>query len=375
MKIAYISAFYPFRGGIAQFNAGLFRALEKRHEVQAYTFSRQYPDFLFPGKTQFVNPDDKADKIPAKRVLDSINPISYIQTANEIKKFNPDLVMSKYWMPFVAPSMGWVMKSLKKNAKIISVLGNVNPHEKLPGAVALTKFFLNQNDGFIALCEAVKNELLEFVPNAKYKSHFHPAYIHFGNKIDKNEARKTLNIPHNKKVMLYFGFIRKYKGFDLLLEAMANLEDEYHLLVAGESYEEWKFYQDIIDKHNLSSKLSLFTRYVSDDEVATFFSASDVCLLPYRTATQSGIAATAFNFEVPLIATEVGGLAEIIEPYNTGIVINEPEPQKIHDAIIQFFSNPKEDYYRKNIIAFNKQFSWDTLASLVEDFYLEMKSR
>ncbi len=373
MKIAYISAFYPYRGGIAQFNAGLFRALEKEHTVRAYTFSRQYPNFLFPGKTQFVSPDDHADKIPAKRMLDSINPISYIQTANDIKKFEPDLVISKYWMPFVAPSLGFVMKSLKKKAKIISVLGNVNPHEKLPGAMALTKFFLRQNDGFIALCNAVKNELLELKPDARYKSHFHPAYTHFGNKIDKTEARQKLNIPLNKKVMLYFGFIRKYKGFDLLLEAMGNLPDDYHLVVAGEAYDDWKVYQDIIDKHNLSSKLSLFTRYVSDDEVATFFSASDVCVLPYRTATQSGIAATSFNFEVPLIATEVGGLAEIIEPYNTGIVIDEAIPYKIHDAILRFFNNPKEDYYRKNIIDFNNQFSWDTLAKVVEEFYNELK--
>ena len=252
MKIAYLSTFYPFRGGIAQFNAALYRYLSIGNEVKAYTFKRQYPDFLFPGTSQLVSGDDPADKIDSIRTLDSINPLSYFNTTRKIRKFSPDFLLTKFWIPFFGPSLGFVTNQLKKKGTInISILDNVIPHEKRIGDLKLVKYFLNRNHGFIVMSDAVKNDLLTLKPDAKYKYLVHPLYDHFGSKFDHTEARKKLNIPQNKKVLLFFGFIRSYKGLDLLLETMKYLSDDYLLVIAGEVYGDFKEYSDYIKKENL----------------------------------------------------------------------------------------------------------------------------
>ena len=231
MKIAFLSPFYPYRGGIAQFSDSLYLELAKENDVKAFSFTRQYPKILFPGKTQYVSDSDNNRNIPAEKVLDSINPFTYYRTAKEILKFQPDLVLVSYWMPFFAPAFGKITKILKKNGvKVIGILHNVIAHEKQLGAKSLTKYFFNNCDAFVILNKSSEKDLLELNPEAKYVIHPHPLYDHYGSKTDLTEARKKLNIPLDKKVILFFGFIRDYKGLDLLIESMKDLNDDYLLL-------------------------------------------------------------------------------------------------------------------------------------------------
>jgi glycosyltransferase involved in cell wall biosynthesis len=368
MRIAYLSTFYPFRGGIAQFNASLYREFEKNHEVKAFTFKRQYPDILFPGQSQFVTENDKPDIIESERVLDTINPFSYTSSAKRIGKYKPDLLLMKFWMPFFAPSLGWTARALKKKGvRVISILDNVIPHERRPGDIALINFYLNQNHGFIVMSDAVKNDLLKLKPEAVYTQHPHPLYDHFGVKKDKIEARKMLNLPENKKILLFFGFIRGYKGLDLLLESVSKLPEDYLLVIAGEVYGKFDEYDEQIKRLGISNKVRKYVRYINDDEVPLFFSAADVCVQPYKSATQSGIAGISYHFDLPMIATNVGGLKEMIEPYGTGIIVDKPDVDLLTNAIQEYFMGEKAEKLKENIKIFKEICSWKNLARAIEE--------
>jgi glycosyltransferase involved in cell wall biosynthesis len=369
VKIAFLSTFYPFRGGIAQFNAALYRELEKNHEVKAFTFKRQYPDLLFPGSSQYITKEDKADPVPAEEILDTINPFSYFLAAKKIKAFAPDLLIMKYWMPFFAPSLGTVSSSLKKNCKIISILDNVIPHEKRMGDIGLTKFFLRQNNGFVVMSDAVKKDLLSLKPEAKYLFHEHPLYDHFGERIDKVKAREQLKIARDKKVILFFGFIRDYKGLDLLIQAMKNTPDDYLLIIAGEVYGSFDKYKKQIDENALGDKVQLHVRYISDNEVPVFFSAADVCVLPYKSATQSGITSISYHFDLPIIATDVGGLKESVLDNKTGIVVKSPDPAFIQGALRAYFDGNLKEPFADSIRTVKKGLSWSHLAQQLLEFY------
>jgi glycosyltransferase involved in cell wall biosynthesis len=366
MNIAYLSTFYPYRGGIAQFNANLFRAFEKKNTINAYTFTRQYPEVLFPGKTQLVTPNDLADAIPSKSIVDSINPISWITAANSIKKEKPDLLVMKYWMTFFGPSLGTVANRLKKETTIITILDNVIPHERRFFDHAFNRFFLSQNHAFVAMSEKVKNDLLYYLPNAKVVLKSHPLYDHFGKKLSKNEARKHLNIPTDKKILLFFGIIRDYKGLDILLETMRHLPKDYHLIVAGESYGDFGKYDSIIKKNNIEN-ISLFNRYINDDEVPLFFSAADVNVLPYRSATQSGITSIAYHFNLPQIATPVGGLPEIIFHEKTGLLTKNVSAEALQLSIKQYFNENKKQTFIDGIERLKKELGWDNFAQAIID--------
>ncbi len=373
MKIAILSAFYPYRGGISQFSGLLFRALEKDHEVKAYTFSLQYPNFLFPGKTQFTTDLDNADPIPSTRVLNTINPFSYLKTAKEINSYSPQLLIIRFWMPFFGPALGTVAKKINPSTKIIGLLDNVIPHEKRFFDKPFTKYFLNKCDGFIVMTDAVKEDLFSLTdPNTKYIKISHPVYNHFGRKIEKSKARELLKVSPSKKTLLFFGFIRDYKGLDVLLKAFAQLDDTYQLIIAGECYGSFEKYQNLIDQVKNKDNIYLFDRYINDSEVSTYFSAADVCVLPYKSATQSGITAIANHFEVPVIATDVGGLKEDIENSKTGIIVFEPEPLVIVEAIEKYFAEGLEGLYSKNIAEKKEANSWDAFAEKVVGFSKEL---
>lgn len=362
MKIAYLSTFYPFRGGIAQFNAALHDELKKDHEVKAFNFSRQYPNILFPGETQFVTDKDTAAAIPNDRILDTINPFTYLSAARKIWNWKPDVLVTKFWMPFFAPSLGTVAGKLrKKGVKTIAVLDNVIPHEKRPGDDALIRYFLKRYDGYIAMSKQVEGDLLSLKPNANYLYHPHPLYDHFPPPVNKEEARKKLGIPSDKKVLLYFGFIRDYKGLDLLIEAMKDLPDDYHLIIAGESYGSFDKYDELIKKGGQSDRIHKFVRYIDDNEVPLFYSAADVCMLTYKSATQSGIVAIAYHYNLPVIVSDVGGLRESVEPFNAGVVVDHPNTQDIVKGVNSFFERP--NFYRESINSAKKQLSWESLAS------------
>ncbi len=367
MKIALLSAFYPYRGGIAQFGAQLFRALECENDPKAFTFKRQYPNFLFPGETQFVTEDDNADEIPAERILDTINPISYAKTAKAINQFEPDLLISQYWMTFFGPAMAGVHKKINPSTKRITILHNVIPHEKRFFDKPANNWFLPKNEGFVVLSDAVRDDLISLEPNAKYLRIDHPVYNQFGAKIEKNIACNKLGIPSDSKVILFFGFIRDYKGLDLLLEAMNDLDD-VHLIIAGESYGSFEKYQTVIDASKAKPRIHVFNKYISDAEVTNYFSAADVCVLPYKGATQSGITAIAHNFDLPVIATDVGGLKEKTKHNLNGLIVERPEAKLIAEAIQAYFEKNLKSTFTENIQKEKAENSWENFAARILEF-------
>lgn len=363
MKIAFLSPFYPYRGGIAQFSDSLYIELAKEHEVKAFTFTKQYPSLLFPGKTQFVSDDDLNRNIPVTRVLSSVNPFSWNKTAREIIQFRPDVVLISYWMPFFAPAFGKIAGKLKKaGIKVIGVLHNVIAHEKRAGDEALTKYFFNKCDGFVILNNASEKDLLGLIPNAKYKIHPHPLYDHYGEKVNTTDARAKLNIPLDKKVILFFGFIRDYKGLDILIDSMKDLNDKYLLLIAGEVYGDFKKYDEQIDKLGVRDKINLQVKYIPETEIPLYFSAGDVCVLPYRSATQSGIVGIAYHFDVPVIVTNTGGLAEMVTEGKTGLIVNNIDSGSITSAIQKYFDEGLKDRAIPDIKKYKQEHSWKAFA-------------
>ncbi|MCC8172704.1 MAG: glycosyltransferase [Parabacteroides sp.] len=368
MKIAYLSTFYPFRGGIAQFNANLYRALAVRHEVIPFTFERQYPDFLFPGKTQYVTPDDKAAVIESVPVLDTANPLGYGAAARRIAREQPDILVMKYWMSYFAPSLGYVAGKLKKQGcRVITVLDNVIPHEQKFFDRPLTRWFLHRNSGFIAMSEAVRNDLLALEPEAACLLKAHPLYNHFGEKTNPQEARRALGLDPAKKTVLFFGLIRDYKGLDLLIEAMNRLDEGYQLLIAGESYGSFAKYDAQIRQAKRLENIRVFNWYIPDEEVPLFFSAADVCVLPYKSATQSGITSIAYHFDVPLIATDTGGLKESIGAQGTGLIVPEASAPAIAAAIEAFYGADRHRFVQ-SIGALKTSLSWENFAEALIRF-------
>jgi len=281
-------------------------------------------------------------------------------------EFGPDLLIMKYWMPFFAPSLGYVAGRLKrKGVKVITVLDNVIPHEKKFYDIPLTKYFLKRNTAFVAMSQTVKSDLLLLKPDARSIEHEHPLYDHFGKKIDKREARDKLGIPQDKKVLLYFGFVREYKGLDILLNTMPLLSEDYYLLAAGEVYGSDRKYREIFENSPSKDRINLQLRYIADHEVPLFFSASDVNILPYRSATQSGILAIAFHFDLPVIVTDVGSLGETVEKENTGLVAEKAEPEVLMQRIEKYFTDYSPEIFVDAIQDYKKKNSWKSLADAV----------
>jgi len=340
LKIAILSCFYPYRGGISQFNTCLFNELGKGNIVKAFNFKRQYPEFLFPGKTQYVTADDMAVPVESESLLDTANPISYVTTLRAIRKWDPDVLIVRYWMSYFAPSLGFITRHMDKKCKVISILDNVIPHEPHFFDEPFTKYFLSGSDGCVTLCEAVSKDLLKIAPDSKYTVIQHPLYTHFGPKRDRTAIENKLGLEHDKKTLLFFGLIREYKGLDILLRAFEDLGDDYQLVVAGEPYGSFHKYREIIDASPAKGRIHLFLDFVKDSEVADFFSVADLTVLPYRSATQSGISSVAYHFEVPVIVTAVGGLKETIGDRGTGLVAKAITPEAIRAEIVRYFADP-----------------------------------
>lgn len=374
MKIAILSCFYPYRGGISQFNACLYEELSKQHIVRAFNFTRQYPEILFPGKTQFVTEDDEAVPVESTSLLDTANPFSYIKTYKAIRNWKPDLLIVRYWMSWFAPSLGYVTRRMKKHCTVISILDNVIPHEPHFFDTPLTKYFLKGSHGCITLCETVGQDLLKIRPDIAHTAIQHPLYSHFGEKLERSKAEVLLGLKPGKKNLLFFGLIRSYKGLDILLEAFGQLSDEYQLIIAGEPYGSFSKYQSILDR--LPNKDAVFTdlRYIRDSEVKNSFSAADLVVLPYRSATQSGISSVSYHFEIPMIVTDVGGLKETIGDRGTGIVTSDSSPESIKKEIERFFA---DDTLRKecveNIRKEKERLSWSRFAEMLLDFVGQVK--
>ena len=373
MKIAILSCFYPYRGGISQFNACLYDELSKEHVVKAFNFKRQYPEFLFPGKTQFVTADDEAVPVESDSLLDTANPFSYHKTYKAIRDWAPDLLIVRYWMSYFAPSLGYITRKMRKHCKVISILDNVVPHEPHFFDAPLTKYFLTGSTGCVTLCEAVSKDLLHLKQDARFTVLQHPLYSHFGHRLSRDEAEDKLGLKKGKKNILFFGLIRTYKGLDILLEAFGKLSEEYQLIIAGEPYGSFDRYQEIIDRLPNKESIHVSLKYIKDSEVKDFFSAADLAVLPYRSATQSGISSVSYHFEVPMIVTDVGGLKETIGDRGTGIVASEGTPEIIASEILRYFNDPSlAEKFVENIRLEKERLSWKRFALGLTEFYDEL---
>ncbi|HQV39372.1 MAG: glycosyltransferase [Flavobacteriales bacterium] len=366
MRLSFLSAFPPYRGGIAQFSTSLVLELRKEHDVLAFTFTCQYPDLLFPGTSQYDT--DSSDGIGAVRVLNSVNPRSWQRTAQRMLEAKPDVAVLRYWMPFFAPAMGTVAATLRKNGvKVITIVDNALPHEPHFYDRSLTRWFLRRNDGFIAMTEAVAEDLRTLCPSANVKLMPHPLYDHFGAPLPQGEARRKLGLPVEARVLLFFGLIRDYKGLDLLIEAFGKLDERYHLVVAGEPYGDFGEYKRLIEASPKRGHIHLHARFIAEGEVPAFFSAADAVVLPYRSATQSGITAIAYHFGVPVIATDVGGLKEALYDGRAGIVVPEVSASAIAAGVKEFFARDPSTL-RTNIAALRDELSWKRFAKGLVEF-------
>ena len=369
MKVAILSSFYPLRGGISQFNASMLAGLGKLHDVRAFSFKRQYPEILFPGKTQYVTPEDEAVPVEAEALLDTVDPFSWGRTARAIRAWGADLLVMKYWMSWFAPSLGWVARHAGRGCKVVPVLDNVIPHEPHWFDKPLTKWFLRGCDGFVTMSESVTRDLLTLKPDAKYVLLPHPLYSHFGDALPREEAAARLGIDPSLKTLLFFGLIRDYKGLDILLEAFRDLPEDYQLVVAGEPYGPFDKYQAIIDTLPGKDRVHVFPDYIRDSEVKVFFSAADVTVLPYRSATQSGISSISYHFEVPMIVTDVGGLKGTIGDRGTGIVAPAADPAAVRKEILRFFADPSlRDSCVRAIRDEKERLGWDRFCADLAGF-------
>lgn len=369
MKTIIVGPAFPLRGGIANFNLALARAFQKQNiDTGIYSFSLQYPGFLFPGTSQFED-GTAPDNIEIFSLVNSLNPFSWIRTAWKIYKSKPDYIVIAYWMPFMAPALGTIAR-ISKNCgiKVIAITHNVIPHEPHFYDGFLTKYFINGCHGFITLAKSVLDDLARFTDNPFKVFIPHPIYDIFGNQVKKTEALSFLGLNPEAKHLLFFGLIRHYKGLDLLLKAMADLrvrELNIRLLVAGEFYEDRNVYDQIITENHLEDNVMIHARFIPGDEVKYYFAASDMVVQPYHTATQSGVTQIAYHFERPMLVTNVGGLAEIVPHMSVGYV-TETSPGSIADAIYDFYTNAREVTFTKNIATEKEKFSWHNMVSGIE---------
>ena len=361
-KIIIVGVAPPYRGGISLHNALLYKHLSKNFNVLCYNFIRQYPNFLFPGKTQYEL-DKSAVPIKSNRILDSINPFTWYRTANKILDHKPDLVIFRSWNPFFCIMFGIIAKKIKSRSSIkcMVICDNIFPHEKSFFDKYLMSFFLNKMDLFIVQSSIVEKELISLVCNPKYLRLFHPIYNVFGELQDQASARKKINL-NTKYIILYSGLVRSYKGFDILIKSVNYLKDQlddFLVLAIGESYENEKKYRELIKKEGIEDFFIWENRYVPDNEMNQYFSACDVVALPYKSASQSGIIPIAYHFNKPVVVTDVGGLPDMVENNKTGFIIKSNNSKLLANVLAE---NLKENRFKnmsQNINEFKKQFSWD----------------
>ena len=362
-KLVIIGPAWPLRGGLSAFDEKLATQFtEKGIQTRIDTFSLQYPSFLFPGKSQFTT-DPKPNNVNIDVCINSINPFNWIKIGLKLYREKPDLIIVRFWIPFLAPCLGTILKIAKKNkhTKVISIIDNMIPHEKRMGDRLLTKYFVKTVDGFIAMSEKVKNDIKTFSHKPVSISP-HPIFNHFGDPITKMEARTQLGLPEQDKIILFFGYIRKYKGLDLLIQAMANETIKnlgIQLIIVGEFYEDASTYHDLINALGLQNRISFYSNYIPDVEVKNYVCSADFIIQPYKNATQSGVTPLAYHFEKPMLVTNVGGLADTVPHLKTGIVV-APTAEEIAKGIETLYELG-EKHFIPNIIEEKKKYSWSQM--------------
>lgn len=376
MKIIILGTAHPYRGGLSAFNERLALQLQQEgHEVEICTFTLQYPKILFPGKTQYT--DDPAPAgLKITRKLNAINPFSWWLTGRYIRKQKPDMIVTKFWLPFMAPTLGTVNRVAKqKGTRRISILDNLIPHEKRPGDKLFARYFVDSVDALVAMSKSVLADVDIFDPGRKKPRVLvpHPLYDHYGEKLTKEEARKLLGLPMEGRYVLFFGFIRDYKGLDLLIDAFGDMrmhDKDIRLLVAGEFYGDPKPYMDRIRSLDIADRVVLHTDFIPDSQVNRYFCAADLVAQPYKSATQSGVTQVAFHFERPMLVTNVGGLPEIVPDGKVGFVVR-PDAQEIADAIVRYYDEGWEERLTEGVRAEKSKYGWDKMTERLMELRIE----
>lgn len=379
-RIVIIGTAYPFRGGgMSTYNERLARAYQQNgDDVTIYTFSLQYPGFLFPGKTQFSN-DPPPDDLKIVVAINSVNPFNWIKTGLKIKRLRADLVIIRYWMPFMAPCLGTIARLIRRNkvSKVIAITDNIIPHEKMPGGNLLSRYFVKSCDGFIAMSKAVLSDLDTFDTSRPRLFSPHPLYDNFGAAIAKKDALIKLKLEEQFRYILFFGFIREYKGLDLLIKAFADKRFRnipVKLLIAGEFYIDGKPYLELIDRLGLKDEIVLHTQFIENHDIVNYFCAADIVAQPYKDATQSGVTQIAYHFEKPMLTTNVGGLSEMVPDGKVGYVV-APDANEISEALLRFFNEEKETEFSVNAAIEKKRFSWEILLEKIDHVVSICKSK
>jgi glycosyltransferase involved in cell wall biosynthesis len=372
-KVVIIGSAHPLRGGgLTTFNQRLAKEImHSGDECAIYSFSLQYPGFLFPGKTQYTD-EPAPEGIIIHTLINSVNPFNWIKVGNRLKKERPDIIIVRYWLPVMGPALGTILRRVRKNkhTRIVCIADNVIPHEKRPGDKPFTKYFLKSCDAFVTMSEKVMADLRSFEPVKPAQFVPHPLYDTFGDIVTKAEARKHLGLPENGQIILFFGFIRKYKGLDMLFDAISILKNlqpptsNIQLLVAGEFYEDEKPYKEQIEKLGISDQLILRTNFIPDSEVKYYLCAADAVIQPYRSATQSGVTPLAYHFEKPMVVTNVGGLPSLV-PHNKVGLVAEPNPSSIANAILDFYQLG-ENYFIPHLRSEKLKYSWASLVNTIK---------
>lgn len=368
--VVIVGPAHPLRGGLATYNERLAREFSKDARVTLLTFTLQYPQFLFPGETQYTSDPSPTD-LSIDVALNSVNPLNWYLVGKKYAKIAPDLIIFRYWMPFFAPCFGTFARQVKKNGRtrIITIADNIIPHEKHFYDTVFTQYFLGGIDGAVTMSRKVLSDLQEHFPKTKAAVnsiyHPHPLYDNFGAKPNRLEACERLGLDPKRKYILFFGFIRAYKGLDWLIEAFNSLTEELpdvDLVVAGEFYEDDSPYLALINASNNANRIHLHTRFIPNDGVADYFAVSDVVAQPYKSATQSGVSQIAYHFEVPMLITDVGGLSELVPHGRAGWVVN-PEVNSIKEGLLTLFSGNVLESIRKELPELKLQFSWSSMCN------------
>ena len=374
MRIGIAGTAWPYRGGLAAFNERLARQfIAEGHEVKIFTFSMQYPDFLFPGKTQYSDAPRPED-LSICRTINSVNPLSWFKTARAIRKADIDILVIKFWIPLMAPCLGTVARlARRKGIRVVSILDNVIPHEPHFWDKWLIRYFIRSVDSFIAMSESVREDCLKFLPASRQDVVTlspHPLYDNFGEAVTKTDARSFLGLPQDKTILLFFGFIRDYKGLDLLMKAYKKAyTKDLLLVVAGEFYNNAQQYSELEKELGLEGTIEWRTDFIPDDKVRYYFSAADLIVQPYKTATQSGVTQIAYHFERPMLVTRVGGLAEIVPNGKVGYVceVNEDEIAEAIRSFAAMDTKQRDASFRKNIQNEKQKYAWSAMTAKIYD--------
>ncbi|MDD4189740.1 MAG: glycosyltransferase [Mangrovibacterium sp.] len=372
-SVKIIGPAYPYRGGLAAYNERLTREFIARgFRTDIETFTLQYPGMLFPGKTQYAD-WGAPEGLAIRRTVNAVNPSNWIRVGNRIRKEKPDLVIFKYWIPFMAPSFGTIIRRIQKNrhTKVVCIADNIIPHEKRPGDRLLTGYFMRAIDGIVAMSQRVYDDIPVFRKDIPRALCPHPLFDNFGEKMSRAEALQQLGLDPASRYLLFFGFIRDYKGLDILLKAMASpglRQMPVKLIVAGEFYTNPRPYFELIGKLGIGNNIIMMDKFIADHEVNTYFCAADMVVQPYKDATQSGVTQIGYHFDKPMLVTNVGGLAEIIPDQRVGYVVC-PEEDAVAAALTDFYRNGRQQEFEANVAAEKMRFSWSNMVSTIEEVF------